>query len=183
MCIDGFYLDENGSDAIYLDDIVFRDLTASEKEELRRYQYYGYVCTVGFSEFFPDIHLPCNTFRSNPPIPLHRNYQLTSSTGPCFRTEVAACTKYMSRRDWRNYVLGRGGQHSLPDPKKTNAIIRRWIGTYAKEADVTIVILEKMLDDDDKVRTKVSMLLRRWKQIKGLCEQAMANMMDDDATE
>lgn len=48
---------------------------------------------------------------------------------------------------------------------------------------MTIVILEKMLDDDDKVRTKVSMLLRRWKQIKGLCEQAMANMMDDDATE
>jgi hypothetical protein len=34
-------LDENESDAIYLDDIVFRDLTASEKEELILQQYYG----------------------------------------------------------------------------------------------------------------------------------------------
>lgn len=39
----GFYLEENGSDAIYLDDIIFRDLSASLQEELYLQQYYGYV--------------------------------------------------------------------------------------------------------------------------------------------
>jgi len=40
---DGFYLDHNESDAIYLDDIIFRELTTAEKEELNLRQYYGYV--------------------------------------------------------------------------------------------------------------------------------------------
>lgn len=32
--IDGFYLDNNPSDGVYLDDIILKDLTPSEKEEL-----------------------------------------------------------------------------------------------------------------------------------------------------
>jgi hypothetical protein len=40
---DGFYLDHNESDAIYLDDIIFRELTTAEKEELNLQQYHGYV--------------------------------------------------------------------------------------------------------------------------------------------
>lgn len=46
---------------------------------------------------------------------------------------------------------------------------------------MTIDILEKMLEkeDDDKVKTKVNTLIRRWKQIKRLCEQATTNMRDD----
>lgn len=39
--LDGFFLDQNESDAIYLDDIVFRDLTPSDKDELELQQYYG----------------------------------------------------------------------------------------------------------------------------------------------
>lgn len=34
MHIDGFYLDDNPSDGVYLDDIILKDLTPSEKEEL-----------------------------------------------------------------------------------------------------------------------------------------------------
>lgn len=34
MYIDGFYLDNNPSDGVYLDDIILKDLTPSEKEEL-----------------------------------------------------------------------------------------------------------------------------------------------------
>lgn len=41
--IDGFYLEENESDAVYLDDIIFRDLSPSHREELSLQQYYGYV--------------------------------------------------------------------------------------------------------------------------------------------
>lgn len=34
MYIDGFYLDNNPSDGVYLDDIILKDLTTPEKEEL-----------------------------------------------------------------------------------------------------------------------------------------------------
>lgn len=40
--VDGFFLDKNGSDCIYLDDIVFRDIASPDKqEELQLNQYYG----------------------------------------------------------------------------------------------------------------------------------------------
>lgn len=42
--LDGFILDKNESDCIFLDDIVFRDITSPDKqEELWLNQYYGYV--------------------------------------------------------------------------------------------------------------------------------------------
>ncbi|KAL4997624.1 hypothetical protein BDV10DRAFT_89305 [Aspergillus recurvatus] len=37
----GFYLDENVSEALYLDDIVFRELSPSQQEELHLQQYFG----------------------------------------------------------------------------------------------------------------------------------------------
>lgn len=40
---DGFYLDENASEALYLDDIIFKDLDPSLREELKFQQYYGSV--------------------------------------------------------------------------------------------------------------------------------------------
>lgn len=40
---DGFYLDVNESDALFLDDIIFKDLTFAEIEELIQQRYYGYV--------------------------------------------------------------------------------------------------------------------------------------------
>ena len=44
LSIDGFFLDVNEADSIYLDDIVFRDIqTAEQQEELWLNQYYGYV--------------------------------------------------------------------------------------------------------------------------------------------
>lgn len=44
LLADGFFLDQNESDCIYLDDIVFRDIASPDKqEELWMNQYYGYV--------------------------------------------------------------------------------------------------------------------------------------------
>lgn len=44
LSIDGFFLDVNEADSIYLDDIVFRDIqTAEQQEELWLNQYHGYV--------------------------------------------------------------------------------------------------------------------------------------------
>ena len=54
---DGFFLDDNDSDAIFLDDIIFRELTRQEKEELNIQQYFGYpsspfiTCPYPFTEY------------------------------------------------------------------------------------------------------------------------------------
>ncbi|KAJ6051501.1 uncharacterized protein N7446_006133 [Penicillium canescens] len=37
----GFFLDRNESDAVYLDDVVFQDITFDDKEALRAHGYYG----------------------------------------------------------------------------------------------------------------------------------------------
>ncbi|OJJ43428.1 hypothetical protein ASPZODRAFT_944827 [Penicilliopsis zonata CBS 506.65] len=133
----GFFLDENDYESLYLDDIVFRDLNASQKEELNLQQYYG-------------------------------NYQLTAS-GACYRTEIAACIKYMTRRNWRNYVLG----HSTKgvDARKTESVIRGWVKTYSNEAKTTITALEALRSNEENVpfSSNIDMLLKRWKQIEWLC--------------
>ncbi|KAJ6065264.1 hypothetical protein N7444_000917 [Penicillium canescens] len=38
----GFFLDRNESDAVYLDDVVFQDITFDDKEALRAHGYYGH---------------------------------------------------------------------------------------------------------------------------------------------
>jgi hypothetical protein len=98
-----------------------------------------------------------------------RNYQITLDSGHCFRTEVAASMKCMSRRNWRNYIQGRGAP---PNSAKVNAIIRNWIDIYLKEAGVTMAKLEEMLskEKDGLAEGKIKMLIGRWEQIKRLCE-------------
>lgn len=44
MALDGFFLDHNESETLYLDDIIFRDLSKTLQEELEFQQYYGYAC-------------------------------------------------------------------------------------------------------------------------------------------
>lgn len=53
---DGFFLNENESEAIYLDDIIFQDLSPILQEELNHQQYYGYV------------HLHISTFSPQPQV-------------------------------------------------------------------------------------------------------------------
>lgn len=75
----------------------------------------------------------------------------------------------MSRRNWRNYIQGRGAP---PDPIKVNAIIRDWIEEYLKETDVTMAELEETLsrEKDGLAQGKIKMLIGRWEQIKHLCD-------------
>jgi hypothetical protein len=79
----------------------------------------------------------------------------------------------MTRRDWRNYALGYSTKGC--DAQKSNAIIQEWILAYAKEADTTIAALGALdsKEMDQKYTGKVSTLVRRWKQIKGLCDKAL----------
>lgn len=95
------------------------------------------------------------------------NYQVTS-TGACYRTEIAACIKYMTPKNWQNYVLGYSTKGV--DDKKTETIIRKWIKAYAGEASTTIAKVGDMTSQTDG---RIEMLLRRWKQIYDLCQQAV----------
>lgn len=79
----------------------------------------------------------------------------------------------MKEKDWRNHVLE--GQSEGLDESRSEATIKRWIQTYAAEADATITALQKTMELDTTVqahRSKAEMLLRRLKQIKELCDHA-----------
>lgn len=79
----------------------------------------------------------------------------------------------MKEEDWRNHVLE--GQSQGLDESRSEATIKRWILTYAAEADATITALQKAMELNTTVqahRPKAEMLLRRWRQIKDLCDHA-----------
>ncbi|KAL4924917.1 uncharacterized protein BDV17DRAFT_202253 [Aspergillus undulatus] len=137
----GFYLNDNESETLYLDDLVFQDIGPSLQEELELQQYLG-------------------------------NYQVTAA-GVCYRTEIAACIKYMPLEDWRNYVLGYSTRGV--DAKKSEGVIRGWIRTYVEEVESVIQELgnvgSSQIGQDHQ--DKVQMLLRRWWQIKDLCRVAL----------
>lgn len=178
--IDGFYLPTNDSDAVYLDDIIFRDLNASSIEELKLHQYYGFVAFPPLPKYILVTPLLREETKPVTNVRTSRNYQLTP-TGPCFRTEVVACLKYLPAKDWRSYVQG----HSTRgvSPKKTSTVVRAWIGRYRKEAEETIGILERRLEgetsgkeNDKGDKEKLDTLLGRWRQIRALCERALESM-------
>lgn len=91
----------------------------------------------------------------------------------CYRTEVAACLKYMKEEDWRNHVLE--GSTEGVDEKLSEDIIKGWLRTYCAEADAAVDALRAAMESDPVVQThrqKAQTLLRRWAQIKEVCESA-----------
>lgn len=96
------------------------------------------------------------------------------SQGVCYRTEVAAALVYMSEEDWRNHVL-EGSTKGL-DEAKSETIIKGWIRTYAAEADAAMVSIREAMQSHAVMRAhrqKAETLLRRWSQIKSICESAL----------
>lgn len=108
--------------------------------------------------------IPINTRSSN--------YQVTAE-GACYRTEIAACMKYMALDDWRNYALGYSTKGV--DARKTAAVIKEWIATYSNEARAAISLLKSAVSDvqNPKNREKLDGLLKRWRQIEDLCKTAI----------
>jgi hypothetical protein len=80
----------------------------------------------------------------------------------------------MNEEDWQNHVL-EGSSQGL-DEAKSEGIIRTWIRRYRNEADTTMAALRKAIDTSPEVRAhrqKAEMLLKRWAQIRDLCERAL----------
>lgn len=81
----------------------------------------------------------------------------------------------MKEEDWRNHVLE--GSTQGVDEKQSEAIIKGWLETYRAEADAAMNTLRAAMESDAGVKThrpKAEMLLRRWAQIKKICESAAA---------
>ena len=55
--------------------------------------------------------------------------------------------------------------------EKTAAVIQKWLRVYIKEADVTIAALQS--EGYNRDISKVETLLKRWRQIRRLGEQAI----------
>ncbi|OAX79511.1 hypothetical protein ACJ72_06166 [Emergomyces africanus] len=136
----GFVPAENAWDDLFLDDIILKDLSSRNIEDLKNESYLG-------------------------------NYQITAK-GPCFRTEVVACIRYMTPDDWNSYILGY--EPASFDETRTNSIIATWIRVYIDEAEAAISKLtalrrkRKYLGDH-----QFEILLMRWKQILELCKRAL----------
>lgn len=99
------------------------------------------------------------------------------SEGVCYRTEVAACMTYMTRRDWRNYVLGRSTRGVKA--AKSEAVIRNWIDCYIAESVMVIACLDRRISSkslNDADRAKLVLLSKRWGQIRELCQKALESV-------
>lgn len=83
--------------------------------------------------------------------------------------------KHMPRRSWRKYVRGEGPG---PDERHVNRTIAGWIAAYTKEAGVALEKLHEMLraEQDESVKRKGERLVRRWEQIRRLCEEAASKL-------
>ena len=80
---------------------------------------------------------------------------------------------YMKNDDWRNHILE--GSSQGVDEAKTAAIIKAWLEAYATEAVTTIKVIQKTMESNAVVKAhhqKTEALLRRWEQIKDICESA-----------
>ncbi|OJJ97149.1 hypothetical protein ASPACDRAFT_80639 [Aspergillus aculeatus ATCC 16872] len=186
----GFFLPTNPSDSIYLDDIIFQDLTIEQKKDL-----------IG-QDLFGNFELTSPTTPPTSTIP--KNIQ------------AAAALKTMSRRDWKLWITGRSRRGFSAE--KSTEVIRGWIEVYWGECEAVIGRIEEAMvardgsrscvgdggesgsgsgsgslegkDDGSTAavsvasspaavrspeweRGRLEMLLERWKQLRGLCEGAL----------
>lgn len=77
----------------------------------------------------------------------------------------------MNREKWRQYILGRLTKDT--DPKKTAGIISGWVSSFLQESVAAIQTLETMKTADGwrtPATAKLSTVLKRWNQIRSLCE-------------
>ncbi|KAJ5219883.1 hypothetical protein N7468_009087 [Penicillium chermesinum] len=139
----GFYLDKSSSDCVYLDDIIFRDLSSPDKqEELSLNQYYG--------EY--RVHADGVCYRTEVAASLvymeeedWRNHVLEGSTKGMDVKKLTA-------------VIGGWLQTYITEAEATIKSI--------EEAEETNAVIQAH-------HAKAQSLRRRWAQIKNICETAL----------
>ena len=101
------------------------------------------------------------------------DYKVNSS-GVCDRTRTAAYIKQLGHQQWCDHV------HVLDQVKDSDEIsniLRGWVAAYLEESKLNIESLEEMYMEQASVspveERRSGVLLRRWYQIKSLCEYAL----------
>ncbi|CAG8144510.1 unnamed protein product [Penicillium nalgiovense] len=145
----GFFLDQNESDAVYLDDVVFQDLSVDDKEALRIHGYYGHyeINSSGLSLGVSIVASLKSMKRED-----WEKYVLDlPSSGPI--SEEA--TEWI--RKWVNTYL----EESL-------------LAIKGLEGKTCVKGVVWSLEDlSPALNQKVATLLRRWIQIREICKKAL----------
>ncbi|GES60059.1 ribosomal N-lysine methyltransferase [Aspergillus terreus] len=149
----GFFLDDNPNDAIFLDDIILREFTPSDRKAL--------------------------SSRITQPTHEQSGGYAIEVTGPNIFITYAACLKYMTHKDWNAYIERGSAAFNV---EKTAHIISDWVTIYLNESDIGMMAIQNMLNnrasdrDAEAERKKLFILLRRWRQIKRLCQTALHSL-------
>ncbi|KAL5355822.1 hypothetical protein BJX96DRAFT_161998 [Aspergillus floccosus] len=149
----GFFLDDNPTDAIFLDDIILRDFKSPDRRALAS--------------------------RITQPTHEQSGGYAIEVTGPNTFITYAACLKYMTREDWNAYIERGSPAFSA---EKTAEIINNWVAIYLNESDIAIMAIHNMLNNRasdrgaEAERKELFILLRRWRQIKRLCQTALHSL-------
>ncbi|KAG5293902.1 SET domain-containing protein [Histoplasma capsulatum G186AR] len=187
------HIDEGGCEVSFNDDFyTFKTSRAYEKGEEIFISYgnhsgdvlltdYGFIPAQNKWDdlFLDDIILKDFSSKDIEALRIDRylgNYRITSE-GPCYRTEVAACMKYMTPDDWNSHILGY--QPASFDQRKTNLIIAAWIRAYIHESEVALLKLTALqLDGKYRREPQFKIIYMRWKQIIELCNGALKAVVD-----
>ena len=156
----GFVLDENKWDSLLLDDLILPHLnTKTIRDRLLDAGYLGFVF-----KFVP-YNRPSTDFQ--------RNYNLSTS-GICFRTQVAIHAIFLDQHNFRRFVHGKPVDHNL----NNTASVAEFLGSkiifkYWYEAQKAIEGYKKygkhFLNESKEV------LVMRWAQIQRLLMAALEN--------
>ncbi|EEQ90825.1 SET domain-containing protein [Blastomyces dermatitidis ER-3] len=182
------HIDEGGCEVSFDNDYyTFRTSKSYDKGEEIFISYGNHSCDILLTDygfipavnkwddlFLDDIILKDFSSKKIEALSIDRylgNYQITTK-GPCFRTEVAACMKYMTLDDWNQYILGY--QPASFDQRKTNSIIAAWIHEYIHEAEVAISKLTALRRSRKYGgEPQFDVISMRWKQIVELCNAVL----------
>lgn len=110
-----------------------------------------------------------------------------NANGASPSVEVVASLKCMTRSEWEDYVLDPSSSDLVPNARK---LIRHWIQVYLDESIHAIEKIETKQreglasgepnclpnNQDSSLTNQQSSLLRRWTQIKNMCENALHNL-------
>ncbi|KAE8373187.1 hypothetical protein BDV26DRAFT_297168 [Aspergillus bertholletiae] len=146
--VDGFFLDKNESDSIFLDNIIFQDLTATEKQELVHQGCYGNfeVTETGVAASIETA--ACLKYMSK------REFRI-----------------YIEGRSKRAFDAEKSAE-------VIQGWIRVYLEECERTMEIIESLLEKLggsrrrSDRERWEKGRLEMLLSRWDQIKKICEKA-----------
>lgn len=139
----GFILNQNGNDSLSLDHLILPELSASQTDTLKE---------DGF----------------------HSNWTLTSSPPlrTCHRTQAVLRLLTLPARRYSAFVSGTD-DGTAAEQGIVNAYLANLLKKYARQVMETLEEVEELEVEGPKMKEQKDMLLRRWRQIKEIVNDAV----------